>query len=65
MSTDQKDYLARYIARTLTIRQRNFIPNVFKRDDFGDIDFDRAKQILDTTNIYDIRGDLDAFLIFG
>ena len=65
MSSDQKNQLARYIARTLTIRQRNFIPNIFKKDDYGDIDLDRAKQILGITNIYGIRGDLDAFLIFG
>jgi len=65
MSSDQKNQLARYIARTLTIRQRNFLPNIFKKDDYGDIDLDRAKQILSSTNIYDIRGDLDAFLIFG
>ena len=65
LTSDQKNQLARYIAKVLSIRQREFIPCVFQKDDFGDISLDRCKQILGSTNIYEIRGDLDAYLILG
>ena len=48
----------------MTIRQRTYIPEVTKAE-YGDIDLDRCKQILGSTNIYEIRGDLDSFLILG
>ena len=49
----------------MTIKQRNYVPNVLNKGEYGDIDLDRCKQILGSTNIYQIRGDLDSFLILG
>lgn len=65
LTVDQKNQLARYIAKSLTIRQRDYVPTHLSKAEYGDIDLDRCKQILGSTNIYEIRGDLDSFLILG
>ena len=65
LSESQKVKLARFITKKLTIKQRNYIPHELKQSTFDDINLDRLKQIFNSTNIYEIRGDLDGFLILA
>jgi len=48
----------------LTIKQRDYIPEI-KVSDFSDLDFDRLKQIFNTTSIHKIKAELDAMRILG
>ena len=65
LSESQKVKLARYITKKLTIKQRNYVPHELKQSSFDDINLDRLKQVFSSTNIYEIRGDLDGFLILA
>ena len=65
LEESQKRKLARYIAEDLTIKQRKYISNKLTKADFGEANLDRVKQIFMSTSIFQIRADLDGFLILA
>lgn len=58
---EAKDTLPEYIARAMTIKQRKHISENLKKEDFGQVNFGTVKKILGSSNIHEIRGDIDAF----
>ena len=57
--------MARYIAQYLVIVQRSYIVNDLKVTDFQGLDLDRIKSIFDSTNLYEVRADLDAYMFLA
>lgn len=61
----QKYKLARYISQYLVIKQRVYIVSHLKKADYEGLDLDRIKSIFDSTNLFEVRADLDAFLFMA
>ena len=61
----QKYKLARYISQKMVIMQRVYICEHIKQSDFENLDLDRIKSIFDSSNLYEVRADLDSFEILA
>ena len=57
--------IANYIAKKLTIKQRDYIIHHIKAVDFEGHDLDHIKSILESANIYEVRANLDIFKILA
>ena len=61
----QKTKIASYIAKKLTIKQRNYIVNNLSDSDFENLDQGLIESLLDAENLYELRASLDVFLILA
>lgn len=61
----QKYKLARYIAQDLVIVQRTFISKHLNKEYFAGYDLDKCKSIFDSTNLLEVRADIDAYLFLA
>ena len=67
LSQAQKYKLARYITQKEVILQRDFICSHLKKDGIGfeSMNLDKIKSIFDSSNIFEVRADLDGFQILA